>query len=181
MTEQEWLECADPTPMLGFLNSLNTSERKLLLFKSACLRQYHNQFTEKRTHLALDSIERTADGESTHLIGVPGAELPLVSQLHHRPEKRGEQCRLLHCVFGNPFRPVCLDPSWLSSTVLSLARAAYEERALPSGQLDSERLSILADGLEDAGCSAMELLTHLRGPGPHTRGCWAVDVLLGKE
>ena len=43
------------------------------------------------------------------------------------------------------------------------------------------RLPILADALEDAGCGDVDILAHLRGPGPHVRGCWAVDPLLGRE
>jgi hypothetical protein len=52
---------------------------------------------------------------------------------------------------------------------------------MPSGHLDPARLAVLADALEDAGCADADLLGHLRGPGPHIRGCWAVDLLLGKE
>src|SRR5262249_14454351 len=59
---------------------------------------------------------------------------------------------LLRDVFGTPFRPVPFDPAWQTPTVLSLATAAYEERLLPSGHLDPDRLAILADALEDAGC-----------------------------
>jgi hypothetical protein len=58
---------------------------------------------------------------------------------------------------------------------------AYEERQLPEGTLDSARLAVLADTLEDAGCTHAELLGHLRGPGPHVRGCWAVDLVMGKQ
>jgi hypothetical protein len=87
------------------------------------------------------------------------------------------QVALLRCIFGNPFRPLPrLDPTWLaweSGTVPKLAASVYEERAF-------DRLPVLADALEEAGCNAAELLAHLRGPGPHVRGCWAVDLLLGK-
>jgi hypothetical protein len=94
------------------------------------------------------------------------------------------QCALLRCIFGNPFRPVTVNPAWLAwngGTVFKLAQAAYENRDLPSGHLDTSRLSILADALEEAGCSDADLLAHLRGPGPHCRGCWAVDLILGKH
>ena len=90
-------------------------------------------------------------------------------------------CELIRDIFGNPFRPAAVDPAWLTSTVTALAAAAYEERALPSGELDRARLSVLADALEDAGCSDAELLGHLRSPGPHVRGCRALDLVLGKE
>jgi len=87
------------------------------------------------------------------------------------------QCRLLRDLFGNPFRPVVLHPSWRTPTVAGLAAVAYEQRALPSGELDRARLAVLADALEEAGCTDADLLGHLRGPGPHVRGCWALDLL----
>jgi len=65
--------------------------------------------------------------------------------------------------------------------VVALAQAAYDERELPAGTLDLARLAVLADALEEAGCTAQTILDHLRGPGPHVRGCWAVDLILGKE
>jgi hypothetical protein len=75
----------------------------------------------------------------------------------------------------NPFRPMpTLDPAWLTwndAAVRRLAQAAYEERHLPSGQFDQERLGALADALASAGCHDDEILGHLRGPGPHVRGC----------
>jgi hypothetical protein len=70
-----------------------------------------------------------------------------------------------------PFRPVTLSRSWLTVTVLTLAQGIYDERAY-------DRMPILADALEDAGCDSEELLNHCRGAGPHVRGCWAVDLLL---
>ena len=81
----------------------------------------------------------------------------------------------------NAFRPVSLDAAHRTTSVVSLARAAYLERRLAGGELDPMRLPIVADALEDAGCTDAELLGHLRGPGPHVRGCWAVDLLLGRS
>jgi hypothetical protein len=81
---------------------------------------------------------------------------------------------LFRDIFGNPFRPFALDPRWLTSDVLDLARAIYEGRAF-------ERMPILADALMDAGCDSDDILNHCRGDGPHVRGCWVVDLLLGKE
>jgi hypothetical protein len=86
--------------------------------------------------------------------------------------------RLINEVHGNPFRPVTLDPAWRSPAVLAIAQAAYEERLLPAGELDPSRLRILSDALEEAGCADSEILTHLRSPGPHIRGCWLLDLLL---
>jgi hypothetical protein len=94
---------------------------------------------------------------------------------------RSAQADLARDIYGNPFRPVSLDPTWRTSIVTALATPAYEERHLPAGTLDTQRLAILADALEDAGCTDEQILGHLRGPGPHVRGCWVVDLLLGKE
>jgi len=66
-----------------------------------------------------------------------------------------------------------VEPGWLTPDVVALVRGVEEECAF-------DRLAILADALEDAGCADEELLGHLRGPGPHQRGCWAVDLLAGK-
>lgn len=76
-------------------------------------------------------------------------------------------------IFGNPFRPVVAEPTRLPPKVVALAQAIYDERAF-------DRLPVLADGLEEAGCTDADILAHCRGPGPHVRGCWVVDLLLGK-
>jgi hypothetical protein len=96
-------------------------------------------------------------------------------------EEEAFQCEILRDLFGNPFRPVSIEPSWLTPTVTSLATAAYEERELPSGHLDAARLGVLTDALEGAGCDNAEILTHCCSGGEHVRGCWVVDLLLGKE
>jgi hypothetical protein len=85
----------------------------------------------------------------------------------------GEMAELLRCIVGNPFRPVGVDQSWLTSTVVALARGIYDDRAF-------DRMPILADALQDAGCANADVLTHCRDTGPHARGCWVVDQLLGK-
>lgn len=98
-----------------------------------------------------------------------------------RDSAEGSACRRamtmladdIRCIFGNPFRPVVFAPEWRSETVVALAAGIYEERAF-------DRLPILADALEEAGCDHPDVLTHLRGPGPHARGCWVVDGVLGK-
>jgi hypothetical protein len=86
----------------------------------------------------------------------------------------------LRDLFDNPFRPVTLSPGWRSPVVQGLAQAAYDEREQRAGPLDNARLAVLADALGEADCTDALLLGHLRGPGPHVRGCWAVDLLLGK-
>jgi hypothetical protein len=93
---------------------------------------------------------------------------------------------LLNCVadlFGVPFRThLVIPPAWLDwrgRTVPALARRAYVERHLPSGTLDNDRLGILSDALEEAGCADTHILTHLRSGREHYRGCLVVDALLG--
>jgi hypothetical protein len=92
---------------------------------------------------------------------------------------------LLRCIMGNPFRPLPpLTPflrDWQEGLIVRMANAIYEERALPEGTLAPTRLGILADALMDAGCTDTDLLAHLRSPGPHVRGCWATDLLTGRQ
>ena len=76
---------------------------------------------------------------------------------------------------GNPFRPVSIDPRWQTSTVIDLATVIYEE----CNAVD--KMPILADALMDAGCDNDEVIAHCRSEGPHVRGCWVVDLILGKR
>jgi hypothetical protein len=94
-----------------------------------------------------------------------------------RPPRRALQqlVPLLRCIVGNPFRPVAFDPRWRSETAVALATGIYAERAF-------DRLPILADALEEAGCDHPDVLAHCRDPHqPHARGCWVVDLVLGKS
>ena len=85
-----------------------------------------------------------------------------------------EQAEILRDVTGNPFRPVTLDPPWLTPAVVSLARTIYDERAFG-------RVPELANALVKAGCTNRDILEHCRSGGPHVRGCWVVDLILGKS
>jgi hypothetical protein len=76
--------------------------------------------------------------------------------------------------FGNPFRPVAFSKSWRTDTAIALARQMYESR-------DFGAMPILADAIQEAGCDNDDILSHCRGDGPHVRGCWVVDLVLGKE
>jgi hypothetical protein len=92
----------------------------------------------------------------------------------YRQHETRMQTDLLRDIFGNPIRPVTLNPTWQTETVVALATAIYADKAF-------DRMPILADALEDAGCDNADVLSHCRGEGPHVRGCWVVDLLLGKE
>jgi hypothetical protein len=85
---------------------------------------------------------------------------------------------VLRDIFGPlPFRPVAIGPTWLTwndGTVPRIAQAIYDERAF-------DRMPVLADALEDAGCTEQSILDHCRQPGEHVRGCWVVDLLTGRE
>jgi hypothetical protein len=100
----------------------------------------------------------------------------LTTMTFPREELTAQAC-LLRDIFGNPFRPVSLDHVWLTwneGIIPELAKAVYGDRAF-------DRLPFLADALEEAGCTNADLLAHCRTPGPHTRGCWAVDLVLGRD
>jgi hypothetical protein len=87
-----------------------------------------------------------------------------------------EQAHLLRCVFGTPGRAAVFQSSWVrwqGWVIAAMARRIYDTR-------EFGELPILGDALEDAGCSDQALLAHLRSPGPHARGCWGLDLLLGK-
>jgi hypothetical protein len=93
-------------------------------------------------------------------------------------EFRRGNARLVLDVSGNPFRP----PASLGAPILAynggavkrLAEAIYAARRF-------EDLPVLADLLEEAGCTDAALLGHLRGPGPHVLGCHGLDAVLGKS
>lgn len=97
-----------------------------------------------------------------------------------REAKLKPQAGVLRDVLGNPFLPAWSDAAWMTRTVSSVAKAAYEECALSAGTLDPIRLSILADAMEEAGAPD-QLVTHLRSTGPHVRGCRVVDLCLGRS
>jgi hypothetical protein len=220
MTETEWLNCTDPTPMLEHLRG-KASDRKLRLFAAGCYRRiWHLLHTQSRR--AVEGAERQADKQSeqreveqvrwsllsdwcfateqvlsyadsydaassaSRFTAGQGPDLmlgiiPTRGIVYARPTELPAQVVRLSDLIGNPFRPVSVNTAWLTPTVSNLATAAYEERTLPSGELDTARLAVLADALEEAGCSNTDLLSHLRRPGPHVRGCWAVDAVLAKQ
>jgi hypothetical protein len=81
---------------------------------------------------------------------------------------------IIRCIFGNPFRPVTFEAEWRTTTAVQIAKGMYDSR-------DFAAMPILADALQDGGCESATILDHCRGGGPHVRGCWVVDLVLGKE
>ncbi len=123
-----------------------------LMFQCLRLLEYEGR---KRPMARLERLPVTTEGRSA---GIP-------------------TCDLLREVVGNPFRPVTLSPQWLTrngGAVPRIAEAVYNE-------LRFGDMPVLADALEEAGCDNPDVLAHCRGPGPHVRGCWVLDLLLGKE
>ncbi len=104
----------------------------------------------------------------------PDALTAAYGSSHHAQVEHGLQCDLLWCIFG-PFlyRPVNFAAEWRTETTFALARKMYARR-------DFSSMPILADALQAAGCDDKELVDHCREPGPHVRGCWVVDLVLGK-
>lgn len=184
------------------------SDRKLRLFACACAREFSALFFDQACEDAIEITEWFCDGEAERSelgqadsmaqavakqsrgevaraaqVVVDATELhamwaasytssQVVSEAT-RDQEIAHRCNLLRDIFGNPFRPVTLEPRWLSSTVLDLARTIYDEKLF-------ERMPILGDALLDAGCDSEEIIQHCQGAGSHVRGCWVVDLLLGK-
>lgn len=208
MTEAEWQECQKPTNRLySFLQGVD--ERKRLWFACGCFRQAWHHIQYRATIDAIEAIERYADGAATKeqlLDAAREAEMAArlapglspayqlawavattadTQQFHdisckvfweHETQKPS---MFLKDVFGNhrlviPHRPFTENP-----LCCYLAEAAYSERILPSGELDPVRLGVLGDAIEELGGYG-PILDHLRQPGPHVRGCWAIDTLTAR-
>lgn len=200
MTELEWLSGGALVQMWDHI-AHTTSERKVRLFGCAVFQFKANISTRMTTpeddhYNIVNTAERYADGNIT------AAELRAVSDTILRDEEGfdpaiafyltqpeaillrvtlrgcvrfgdGVMPALFHELFGNPFRPAAFHSEWQTDTVLAVARQMYESR-------DFSAMPILADALQDAGCENEDILNHCRGAGPHVRGCWVVDAILGK-
>jgi hypothetical protein len=192
VTEAEWLGCTDPKLMLIYLR-FKCGVRKLRLFTAACLRRDIWHRSDIPIRIAIESVEQLAeDRERIAAQGLREAHMDAeaarataheaVRSLH---TSGAAQAALLRDICGPlPFRAVAISPvilAWNDSVVVRLAQTAYNERQLPEGTLDNGRLAVLADALEEAGCTDADILGHLRGPGPHVRGCWPVDLCLRKS
>ena len=193
MTEEEWLAGSDP---FSLISACKVSQRKGKLFVVGCHRQHESVMKNRLNRKAIAAVEKFADGQidynelhSNRGRGIVGyriatacsIECPIpmfvilacniTNDLHH---EQSIACNLLRDIFSIPFQPITADPAWLTPTVQSIAAAIYQDRAF-------DRLLILADALEEAGCTDADVLLHCRRPGEHVRGCWVVDWVLGKE
>ena len=127
-------------------------------------------------HLAIGAIG-LHNSIGDHLLGVAYATAWVKVGTPAAISEPEAQCVLVREIFGNPFRPIPIDIAWLAwndGTISKVAQPIYDERAF-------DRMPILADALEDAGCDNADILTHCRNSGDHVRGCWVVDLLLGKS
>jgi hypothetical protein len=196
VTEAEWLACADPMPMLKYLRG-RASDRQWRLFAVACGHAIRASFPTQAYHGVIVFAERFADGTGTKrqldekwrrvgsnsgvAMAVCGVADASASYAARKTVERTQglglsarsQAQLLRDIFGNPFRSVAIEPEWLTSTVVALAEGIYSEKAF-------DRMPILADALQDAGCDNTYILDHCRKPAEHVRGCWVIDLLLGK-
>jgi hypothetical protein len=208
MTEEEWLKCGAPIPMLEFLRR-KASDRKLRLFAVACCCNAVVEATPKCGELLQDLrvVEQIAEGllpnpknDLDHYRfctifhgsgGAPelachaaasafawDAAFGVVKTLDDALWDDGDTncgANFLREIFGNPFRSVSLAPAWRTSTVVTLAEGMYESR-------DFGAMPILADALQDAGCDNQDVLNHCRDTKQtHVRGCWVIDLVLGRS
>lgn len=199
MNEAQWLASADPRQMIQRLRS-RASARKLQLFVCACLRQagiasqdgavaMSERFVEGEVSEAeLDDAWRHSSCPASlepqrmawDIARMSRWLAPLVAWRIRRAQDTaadslmGPQCDLLREIFGNPFRPVVIDPLWLAwqdGVIPKLAQAIYCQRMF-------NHLPALANTLNEAGCTDSEILSHCRSTVKHVRGCWVVDSLL---
>jgi hypothetical protein len=101
------------------------------------------------------------------------SDVSLITLSHGRFLANKHVATLLRDIFGNPFRPVTFAPEWRTEAAVGIAAKMYDSR-------DFGNMPILADALQDAGCEHADILAHCREPGTHVRGCWVVDLVLGK-
>ena len=101
------------------------------------------------------------------------------------PRMIGQYCthpaHYIRDIFGSVFHGEIPNPPSRNATIRALAEQVYQDRLLPIGHFRLDRLSMLVAALEEAGCTDAALLEHLRAPGPHVRGCWALDLVLSNR
>ena len=118
------------------------------------------------------TIQMEWAGDHKLWVEIPGTKISAAFD-----EEWSYQCGIIREIFGNPCRPVMIDPVWLTwnrGAIAKLARSIYDDGAF-------DTLPILADALEEAGCLDGSMLSHCRLGKDHVPGCWVIDLLLGKE
>jgi hypothetical protein len=203
MTEDEWIVATELWPMRDFIRN-RSSDRKLRLLACAYCRSIWDLMSRaSRRAIILGEQMADGPVDESHREAVARAAIeaalrfPSMSGDHfmaadlacrvvcndgwyavewtvgNGPELPG-RAGLFRDIIGNPFRPVAIDPTWLTPSVITLAGVSYDERAF-------DLMPILGDSLEEAGCTDTSILAHCRGTVEHVRGCWVVDALLGKN
>jgi hypothetical protein len=127
----------------------------------------------RQNHGNAEHTMNAPDDVSRALASLTGAPVGAEEWFAARESEMRVQADLYRCVVGNPFRQILFSPAWQIPTVVRLGNAIYADR-------DFDLLPILADALEEAGCDNEDILAHCRGPGPHVRGCWVIDLVLEK-
>jgi hypothetical protein len=197
MTEAEWLACDEPEALLrGALGTLRTRNRVLRLFVANFWMWQADRLDASpdregmrtragqmeawaetgRLPRGLRAKDYPPDGIFFNKIAARSAEgtAAAASWRVPGPDVSARLVGLLRDIFGNPFRPATFSPSWRTDTAVTIARQMYAAR-------DFSAMPILADALQDAGCDSDDVLDHCRGEGPHVRGCWVCDLVLGRE
>lgn len=144
----------------------NTDYLLMAIGDSANAAAHASSFIERSSYVSNDCASAAAYFRCGPDDPVPEPKLDAIEQ--------GHQAVLLREIIGNPFHQISFDSAWLTFDVVQIAKGAYEDNAF-------ERLPILADALQDAGCETEEILSHLRNNGPHVKGCWALDLIVGKS
>jgi hypothetical protein len=168
---------AEDPPSAGEATRLITWARRLAssaVWEAAKTKPTSSTTAHKSTATAAGSL-----AHARHLLATVGDPPPLggISWYRVADDELAVQAHLLRDVVGNPFRPATLDPAWLATNdgaIARLAQAIDAERA-------HDRLPILGDALEEAGCADPEILGHCRSPGPHVLGCWVVELALDRR
>jgi hypothetical protein len=127
------------------------------------------QCAAEAVHWGREWSRRLAEG-----LGFTKGLEPSTPPVDVRLVEREAQAALLRDLFGNPFRPASLGAAWLTRDASTLAQSIYDDRNFVD-------LPILADALEDSGCTDPGILGHCRSGGDHVRGCWVVDLVLNKK